>query len=86
MHERTPSAYSRIRVRDAAQRHHFRFAAVDSLFRGHDGCGLLPAIYPPLPPNFGPPASPDLDGGGALHPNQFGQALYATAVGKRLFF
>lgn len=73
-------------LRDAAQRHHFRFAAVDSLFRGHDGCGLLPAIYPPLPPEpmYIPPASPD--GGGALHPNQFGQALYAAAVGKRLFF
>jgi hypothetical protein len=72
-------------IKDAAQRNGFRLAAVSSLFKRHDVCGSSPAIYLPLPPGRFP-ASSDPDGGGVLHPNRFGQALYAAAIGRQLLF
>lgn len=73
-------------IRDAARDHGYRHAPVGPLFRGHDACRGWLGIYPPLPPSFGFPASQDPTGGGALHPNRFGQTLYAAAVAKRLYF
>ena len=71
-------------IKTMSDQHHYRYAPVDSLFRGHDACSLLPAIYAiALPGPF--PASED-ELGGALHPNQFGQSFYTVAVAKRLFF
>jgi len=73
-------------IKNASRLHGYRYAPVDALFRGHDGCAGLLAVYPPLPPSFGFPASQDPDGGGALHPNRLGQSFYAAAVAKQLFF
>ena len=73
-------------IKTVSNEYHYRYAAVDSLFRGHDACaGPFFGIYAILPPPT-PPASADPDGGGALHPNQLGQAIYAVAVAKRLLF
>jgi hypothetical protein len=73
-------------IKNASSDHGYRYAPVDALFRGHDACAGLLAVYPPLPPSFGFPASQDPSGGGALHPNRLGQSLYAAAVAKRLFW
>ncbi len=73
-------------IQTVSDEFHYRYVPVDTLFRGHDACaGPILAIYALLPPPY-PPASADPDGGGALHPNQLGQAIYAGAVARRLFF
>ena len=59
-----------------AHRHGFAVADPAALFRGHDLCGNQPAFY-----NANPTAPPDP---GWLHPNQFGQTLYALAVAPHL--
>lgn len=69
-------------IKDGARRHHFRYAPVSSLFDGHDLCSATPAIYLFTPP--GTPGAPAEDAGGALHPNRFGQLLYAFAIGRQL--
>jgi lysophospholipase L1-like esterase len=73
-------------IKNASRKHDYDYVPVEGLFKDHDGCGSSGvdslAIYPPLPSSFGPPASEDT--GGALHPNQLGQSLYAAAVAKQL--
>ncbi len=71
-------------IKEAARRHHLRHAPVSALFEGHDLCSAAPAIYLFTPP--GTPGAPAEDPGGALHPNRFGQLLYALAVGRQLLF
>jgi hypothetical protein len=71
-------------IKTMSDQHHYRYAPVDSLFRGHDACSLLPTIYAIAPPGPFPASEDEL--GGALHPNQFGQSFYTVAVAKRLFF
>ena len=73
-------------IEKASRKHDYDYAPVEAVFQGHDACGGggvdSLAIYPPLPSSFGLPASEDT--GGALHPNQLGQSLYAAAVAKQL--
>ncbi|MGS0688087.1 SGNH/GDSL hydrolase family protein [Nakamurella sp. GG22] len=71
-------------IKEAARRHHLRYAPVSALFEGHDLCSATPAIYLFTLP--GTPGAPAQDPGGALHPNRFGQLLYALAVGRQLLF
>jgi lysophospholipase L1-like esterase len=73
-------------IKKVSRKHDYDYAPVEAVFQDHDGCGGLTganpvAIYPPLPPGVGPASA---DPGGALHPNQLGQSLYAAAVAKQL--
>lgn len=72
-------------LRDAAAGHGFRFAAADRAFAGHGVCARTPLIYTPVPPSGPFPSSADPSGQGGLHPNRFGQGLYALLIARQLF-
>lgn len=79
--EQMVTALDRV-IKDAARRHHFRYAPVRALFEGRDLCSATPAIY--LFTSPGSAGAPAEDPQGALHPNGFGQLLYALAIGRQL--
>lgn len=71
-------------VRAVAASHHYRYVNAAPWFTGRDVCSPVTAFYRPLPTAAGGP--PPGGESGILHPNRLGHAIYAAAVGARLYF
>ena len=70
----------------ASMRPNYRYVNASPWFVGRDLCGPSTAFYRPFLPELNPLPGSSSDPLGGLHPNRLGHAIYAAAVGARLYF